>query len=55
MRKIQAGTDTQYKHLLTTNILRKKLKQFRDTDKSILKLVDRNYKKDTARFIRDNI
>ena len=50
--KIQAGTDTQYEHLVTGNSPRKKLQKFRDTDNRIYKLVDRYDKNDIPTFIR---
>ncbi|CAI6358531.1 unnamed protein product [Macrosiphum euphorbiae] len=52
LRKIQAGTDTQYEHLVTGNSPRKKLKKFRDTDNRIYQLVDRYDKNDIPTFIR---
>ncbi|KAL4097696.1 hypothetical protein QTP88_022427 [Uroleucon formosanum] len=52
LRKIQAGTDTQYEHLVTGNSPRKKLKKFRDTDNRIYKLVDKYDKNDIPTFIR---
>ncbi|KAE9534905.1 hypothetical protein AGLY_008197 [Aphis glycines] len=52
LRTIQAGTDTQYEHLVTGNSPRKKLKKFRDTDNRIYKLVDRYDKNDIQTFIR---
>jgi len=50
LHKIQAGTDTQYEHLVTGP--RKKLKKIRDTDNRIYKLVDRYDKNDILTFIR---
>ncbi|XP_060845775.1 uncharacterized protein LOC132925392 [Rhopalosiphum padi] len=52
LRKIQAGTDTQYEHLVTGNSPRKKLQKFRDTDNRIYKLIDRYDKNDIPTFIR---
>jgi len=52
LQKIQAGTDTEYEHLVTGNSPQKKLKKFRDTDNRINKLVDRYDKNDIPTFIR---